>query len=129
MGNWRALGKLERHVMDHLWSTSEPQTVRQVHAALSVRRQLAYTTVMTVLRRLAAKGLVTQDRLSRAHRYSATHGHDELVADLMIDALDQVPEPRGRRAALLHFVESVRTDDVDMLQSALSELDVKHTRL
>ncbi len=29
------LGELERAVMDHLWSTREPQTVRQVHEALS----------------------------------------------------------------------------------------------
>lgn len=126
MGNWRALGDLERRVMDHLWSISEPQTVRQVHAALSVRRKLAYTTVMTVLRRLTAKGLVSQDRLSRAHRYAATQGHDHLMADLMMDALYQVPEPGGRRAALLHFVESVGRDDVCMLQSALAELHAKH---
>lgn len=33
----------------------EPQTVRQVHEALSARRDLAYTTVMTVLQRLAKK--------------------------------------------------------------------------
>ena len=30
-----------------------PQTVRQVHEALSARRDLAYTTVMNVLQRLA----------------------------------------------------------------------------
>jgi hypothetical protein len=32
-----------------------PQTVRQVHEALSARRDLAYTTVMNVLQRLAKK--------------------------------------------------------------------------
>ena len=30
-----ALGELERAVMDHLWSSTEPQTVRQVHEALA----------------------------------------------------------------------------------------------
>ena len=43
------LGELEREVMDHLWSSREPLTVRQVHEALAARRDLAYTTVMTVL--------------------------------------------------------------------------------
>src|SRR5574337_1120346 len=42
------LGDLERAVMDCLWSTSEPQTVRKVHETLSLQRDLAYTTVMTV---------------------------------------------------------------------------------
>lgn len=83
------LGELERAVMDHLWSSPEPQTVRQVHEALSARRDLAYTTVMTVLQRLAKKDLVVQHRDDRAHRYAPVHGRDELVAGLMVDALAQ----------------------------------------
>ncbi len=57
------LGELERAVMDHLWSTSEPQTVRQVHEALAERRELAYTTVMTVLQRLAMYSAVETSKL------------------------------------------------------------------
>ena len=41
MAKLTRLGDLERAVMDHLWSTPEPQTVRQVHEALSARRDLA----------------------------------------------------------------------------------------
>lgn len=41
--------------MDHLWSSAEPLTVRQVHETLSSQRDLAYTTVMTVLQRLARR--------------------------------------------------------------------------
>jgi predicted transcriptional regulator len=126
MAKWRLLGELERRVMEHLWNTSDPQTVREVHAALSVRRHLAYTTVMTVLRRLAAKGLVVQHRGQRAHRYAATRGRDELVAGLMVDALDQVGESGDRRAAIVHFVESVGADDVHALQRALAELEIEH---
>ena len=55
MAKLTRLGDLERAVMDHLWSTPEPQTVRQVHEALSAQRDLAYTTIMTVLQRLAKK--------------------------------------------------------------------------
>ena len=58
MARQARLGELEQAVMDHLWSAPEPQTVRQVHEALSARRDLAYTTVMTVLQRLAKKNLV-----------------------------------------------------------------------
>ena len=47
--------------MDHLWESSDPQTVRQVHEALATHRELAYTTVMTVLQRLAKKKLPAQD--------------------------------------------------------------------
>jgi hypothetical protein len=58
MSEPRPLGVLERAVMDQLWSVSESQSVRQVHAALTVQRPLAYVTVMTVLQRLVRKGLV-----------------------------------------------------------------------
>lgn len=62
MAKLTGLGALERAVMDQLWDQGEPQTVRQVHDGLRTERELAYTTVMTVLQRLARKGLVTQLR-------------------------------------------------------------------
>ena len=105
MAKLTRLGELERAVMDHLWSAREPQTVRQVHEALCPQRELAYTTVMTVLQRLAKKDLVLQLRDDRAHRYAPVWGRDELVAGLMVDALDQAAGPGGRQAALVHFVE------------------------
>jgi predicted transcriptional regulator len=106
MAKLMRLGELERTVMDHLWSSSEPQTVRQVHEALSAQRDLAYTTIMTVLQRLAKKNLVVQHRDDRAHRYAPTHGRDELVAGLM--------------------VERVGADEAAALRRALAELEEKH---
>ncbi|MGV8872924.1 MAG: BlaI/MecI/CopY family transcriptional regulator [Rhodococcus sp. (in: high G+C Gram-positive bacteria)] len=118
------LGELERAVMDHLWESSDPQTVRQVHEALATRRELAYTTVMTVLQRLAKKKLVVQQRDDRAHRYAPLHGRDELVASLMVDALSQAPASGGRAAALVHFVGQVGADEADALREALAALEV-----
>jgi predicted transcriptional regulator len=112
--------------MDHLWASHEPQTVRQVHEGLSAQRDLAYTTIMTVLQRLAKKNLVVQHRDDRAHRYAPTHGRDELVAGLMVDALDQVSDSDSREAALVHFVERVGADEADALRRALAELEAKH---
>lgn len=120
------LGDLERAVMDHLWSAPESQTVRQVHEALSAQRDLAYTTVMTVLQRLAKKNLVSQIRDDRAHRYIPVRGRDELVAGLMVEALDQAADSGDRRAALVHFVERVGVDEADALRRALDELEAKH---
>ena len=122
------LGDLERAVMDHLWSGSQPQTVRQVHEALSEQRDLAYTTVMTVLQRLAKKNLVSQIRDDRAHRYAPVHGRDELVAGLMVDALDQAADTGDRQAALVHFVERVGADEAEALRRALDELESSHRK-
>lgn len=125
MTRMNRLGDLERSVMDHLWDADEPQTVRQVHDALCAHRELAYTTVMTVLQRLARKGLVAQLRDDRAHRYAPVDSRDDLVAALMVDALDQAADPGGRRAALMNFVERVGTEEADTLRRALAELDTK----
>ncbi len=126
MAKHARLGELEQAVMDHLWSSAEALTVRQVHEALSVHRELAYTTVMTVLQRLAKKNLVVQHRDDRAHRYAPAYGRDELVAGLMVEALHQAADTGSRRAALVHFVERVGADEAEALRSALAELETKH---
>lgn len=116
----KSLGDLERAIMDHLWDTDEPQTVREVHSALCASRDLAYTTIMTVLHRLSCKGLVVQIRRDRAYRYAAAHGRDELAASLMVDALEQVGDHNDRQAALMHFVGRVSADEADALRRALA---------
>ncbi|MBU3752029.1 MAG: transcriptional regulator [Mycobacterium sp.] len=125
MARLTGLGDLERAVMDHLWAAREPQTVRQVHQGLRTQRDLAYTTVMTVLQRLARKTLVVQIRDGRAHRYVPTHGRDEVVAGLMVDALAQAADSGDRRSALMHFVERVGADEADALRRALADLEAK----
>ena len=97
------LGDLEREVMQQLWDAGEPLTVRQVHERLSRRRELAYTTVMTVLDRLAKKGVVTQQKADRAYRYAPAQSREEMTAALMLDALSAAPDG-VRDAALAHFV-------------------------
>jgi predicted transcriptional regulator len=118
-----SLGELEKAVMNHLWGTSEPQTVRQVHEALSQRRELAYTTVMTVLQRLAKKSLVVQQRDDRAHKYVPVYGRDELIAGLMVDALQQADAGGARAAALVHFVGQVGSEETAALREALAKLE------
>ena len=116
----RRLGTLESAIMDQLWASGGPQTVREVHRALSARRKLAYSTVMTVLQRLACKSLVTQIRDDRAYQYTPNRCREELLADLMVDTLSQATDTGGRQAALLQFVRRVAAEDVDMLRRVLA---------
>ncbi|MFT3715112.1 MAG: BlaI/MecI/CopY family transcriptional regulator [Gordonia sp. (in: high G+C Gram-positive bacteria)] len=127
MKKMNGLGDLERAVMDTLWASSEPQTVRQVHAELSRSRSLAYTTVMTVLQRLTKKDLVSQIRDDRAHRYTATRPREDLVASLMVDALRGADAPASRHAALVSFVGRVGADEAAALREALDELEASES--
>jgi predicted transcriptional regulator len=117
-----SLGELERAVMESLWASPAPLTVRQVHQDLVQDRELAYTTVMTVLQRLARKRLVLQSRDDRAHRYSPAQGREELVASLLVDALGQAPDSNIRAAALVRFVGRVSPLEAQALRDALREV-------
>jgi predicted transcriptional regulator len=61
------LGELERAIMDVLWESTESLTVRQVSGQLT-ERDLAHTTVMTVLDRLSKKAFARRQRDGRAWR-------------------------------------------------------------
>jgi predicted transcriptional regulator len=113
------LGELEQAVMDVLWSRDEPVTVREVLASLS-GRELAYTTVMTVLDRLARKGLVRRELDGRAWRYVPAASRDAFVAELMLQALDLTGD---RDAALVRFARSVSDPEADVLRDALRPED------
>ena len=110
-----ALGELERAVMGQLWAAPGPLTVREVHDRLE--RELAYTTVMTVLGRLAKKGVVRQERDGKAYRYAAASTREQLTASLMLDALGDVGD--DRTAALVAFVDRVGPEEAAALRAAL----------
>jgi predicted transcriptional regulator len=114
------LGDLERDVMDRLWDADGPRTVREVYAELVEERDLAYTTVMTVLDRLAHKRMVTRTRDGRAYRYVPTHSRAELTAELMHEALSV--EHVDRTAALVHFADRVTPEEAAALQEALARV-------
>lgn len=105
--------------MDVLWDTvpgaSGGVTVREVADALD-GRELAYTTVMTVLDRLAGKGMVQREREGRAWRYRPAASREAHIAQLMLDALDL---GGSRDAALVRFARSVTGTEAEVLRAAL----------
>ena len=109
------LGELEKAVMEALWSADAPVTARDVQDALA-DRQLATTTVLTVLGRLERKGLVTRERAGRAHRYRSVASREDHVATLMRDALDAAPD---RGAVLARFLGSIPADERAALRDLL----------
>ena len=116
------LGDLERRVMDVLWDRHAPLSVRQVHTALASERDLAYTTVMTVLVRLVDKGLAERELHGRAWHYRPSRSREALTADAMHSALGDGAGDRS--AALLAFVEKVSTDEAALLRRALGDLEL-----
>jgi predicted transcriptional regulator len=109
-----ALGRLEREVMDVVWSSDE-HTVKDVQARLP--RKSAYTTVMTTLDRLFKKGLVSRRREGRAFVYTASRSRQEMSATLTGGLLRGVLAhgPETARPFLSNLVDAVGEGDAALL--------------
>jgi predicted transcriptional regulator len=121
------LGDLERSVMETLWDAGDGWlTVRDVHDRLSTGRDIAYTTVMTVLDRMTRKQIVEREREGRAWRYRPTQSRGQMTAEVMRQALGEFAEEANaddRAAALVAFVGEASDADRQALRDALTELD------
>jgi predicted transcriptional regulator len=113
------LGDLERAIMEVLWDSDQALTVREVSARLT-ERNLAHTTVMTVLDRLAKKGFAKRQRDGRAWRYCPAATRETYVTELMLTALEQTGD---RSAALTRFAQSVSGVEADVLRDALDVIE------
>ncbi len=64
------LAPLECDCMNALWPLGEA-TVQEIRDVLAPTRPRAYTTIMTIMDRLARKGVVARRKVGRAYRYHA----------------------------------------------------------
>ena len=81
------LAPLELDCMNTLWPMGEG-TVREIRDGLALRRPRAYTTIMTIMDRLARKGVVERRKIGRAYMYRPNLSAEEARAQ----ALSQVVE-------------------------------------
>jgi predicted transcriptional regulator len=81
------LAPLELVCMNTLWPLGEG-TVRQIQQRLAASQPRAYTTIMTIMDRLARKGVVARRKVGRAYLYRANLTAEEARAH----AIEQVVE-------------------------------------
>lgn len=81
------LAPLELDCMNTLWPIGQA-TVREIRDLLAPRRPRAYTTIMTIMDRLARKGIVERRKVGRAYIYSPNLSAE----DARSQALGQVVE-------------------------------------
>ena len=121
----RAFGDLEAVIMDRLWSWGRPSTVREVVDDIQTYREIAYTTVMTVMDNLHRKGFLSRQMDGRAWRYQPVRSRDEHAADLLYSALDEAGDRNG---ALMHFIRRMRASEVEAVRRAIAERRPKRSR-
>lgn len=113
------LGSLEAAVMNVMWSSPTPLTVRQVIELLASTRTVAYTTVLTVMDNLYRKDLLSRELVGRAHVFQPRLSREDFAADLVGAALADTPDPA---AALIRFADRLDAAEVQRVADALAEL-------
>ncbi|HXF82850.1 MAG TPA: BlaI/MecI/CopY family transcriptional regulator [bacterium] len=128
-GLTRVLGSLEAEVMEEVWRQGET-TIRRVWDALARRRSIAFNTVMTVMNRLAGKGILVRRGHSGAYRFAAREPRDAFMARVSHEVAQGLIRDFGEHA-VAQFVTAVRAVDpakLRTLRRALAEQEREGAR-
>ena len=112
----RAAGQLEAAVLAVLQAAGSPLTPGEVRDRLG--GGLAYTTVVTILSRLHAKGVLDRRKAGRAFLYTPVADEPGLAARRMTQMLDAEPD---REQVLARFVSGLSGTDEELLRRMLGE--------
>jgi predicted transcriptional regulator len=93
---------LELLCLKSLWSLGEGN-VKDVQQIVTQTRPLAYTTIMTVLDRLARKGKVSRRKVGRAFVYKPEASRDEMRRKAIAELLDSFFD--GSQRDLIQFLD------------------------
>ena len=110
------LHELETEIMEEMWGRGEA-TVRDVQQALNARggKVRAYTTLLTVMTRLDAKGLLVRRRAGRFDVYAPALTRDEYFHTRAEAEVAALVEDFGD-LALAHFARHIGGLDPDRLE-------------
>ena len=106
------LGRLELQIMNIVWNKGKA-TVHDVKDAISRGRKPAYSTILTMMRKLEAKGYLEHDVDERTYVYRATVSRQEVRQSLLADLLERVFE--GSPSLLVNsLVEQNKVTDEEL---------------
>ncbi|PKM80724.1 MAG: CopY family transcriptional regulator [Firmicutes bacterium HGW-Firmicutes-14] len=125
MGYTKVFGELEAEVMKLIWAAGSA-TVREIYDVIHQEKGLAYTTVMTIMSRLADKGILRKQPQGNAFVYfpevTEKEFADMVVTEVLDGLLDEFAEP-----AISHMIEKLGSEDISRLERL--EQIIKERRL
>jgi predicted transcriptional regulator len=116
----RGWGELGRAIVELLNAAGGPMTPAQMREALGT--DLAYTTVMTVMARLADRAVLVRQRAGRGYAYTTQTDRAEVTARQMHRLLDT---DEDREGVLARFVDRLSADDEQLLARLLGQMNAQ----
>ena len=121
----KVLGPLETDIMQVIWH-DDCGTVKKVHRSLAQNRDIAYTTVMTTMSRLAEKGVLKRQRDGLAYTYTPTLTEDDFVTMVVQQVLDGLLTDYSETAVdyMIDFLVRNNPNELDRLRGVISKTAV-----
>jgi predicted transcriptional regulator len=113
----------ELAIMKVVWKL-DSATVRDVYENLRVRRTIAYTTVMTMMKILEDKGYLKKIRVDRAYLYRPTKPRQQVLGAMVRDFVDRVFDGAAG-GLLLHLAKDRRLskDERTTIRRIIEEME------
>ena len=110
----KVLGHLEADVLKIVWDIGKV-SVRDVYEKLQKQREIAYTTVMTIMVRLAKKKILKKEKEGLAYLYSPMYSREEFAMNMVKKVMDGIMEDYTD-LAFSHFVDRLNKEDDAKIQ-------------
>jgi len=119
------VGESEMELLQLVWETG-PASVSDIHQQTLESRQVAYTTVMSQLKKLADKGYLEFEQVGNAYIYSAARRPHEVRHSLLTNILDKVF--KGSAVELVESLvknESLTGEEYAEMRRMIDEMELK----
>lgn len=105
------LGELEQKLMDIMWESNEP--LKPADVSKKLKNKYAYTTVMTVLKKLYDKKLLKRELKGKVYFYSVQKQKETFAKNKLKNIYKILISSYGD-LALTQFVDAIKTDKIDL---------------
>lgn len=120
----KSLGNLEKQIMNIVWSEKTPVSVRFVTDSLRKKRQIAYTTVMTIMSRLVKKEILSRRLHGLSYLYKPKFNREKYVAKTVHSIFTSAVSAFGG-SAVSYFVREIQKLSPKKRRELLQTLDKK----
>jgi len=104
-------GPLEQKVMDILWISSIP--LKPLDVLHQLKGDYAYTTIMTILKRLADKGVVRRKMSGKAYQYFPCSCKEKYIKKNLSGIINGLVNSYGQ-VAIANFVDVIKNNKKDL---------------
>jgi predicted transcriptional regulator len=117
------LTDVELEIMKVVWELGQG-TVREVYEALREHKQIAYTTVMTMMNILESKGHLVKEKQGRAYVYAPVRAKSQVISSMVDEFVGRVFDGAAR-PLLVSLIKDkkISQKDLDEIAQMIEEAE------